>query len=113
VTRDGHADVLLTEWNGGSGYCGVRRALTSIRGSVQEVYRRSFCETDFAADRGDLRVELPIGPCPYRPGSAHCSGGHRIERWRWDGKRLRLARVDVRCHLPRLDPERGCAAPRR
>jgi hypothetical protein len=110
ITRDGQEDLLLTEWNGGSGGCGFRRVLADVRNRVRELYRRDICETGISAAGGDLLVELPVGPCPFPEGSAHCYGGVRRERWRWNGRRLVLALVDVRCRYPRLDPERGCQA---
>ena len=59
-------------------------------------------------DDGILEVNVPVGPCPYKYGSAHCSGGRRQETLRWNGTRFVLRRARVECVLPRLDPAHGC-----
>lgn len=113
VTRDALPELLVTEPNGGSGNCGIRRVLMLRRRSVEEIFRRGMCETDITAKDGDLVVPEPVGPCPVQPASAHCYGGIRTERLRWDGDRVVRFRVSVKCHAPHLDPLRGCEPRRR
>ena len=109
VTRDGRADFLVTEWNGGSGFCGPRRVLARFGSTVSSIFRlRDLCETDLGAKGGDLVVNTAVGPCPYRLGGAHCYGGIRHDRMRWDGHRFVLIRSRTVCLLESLDARRSC-----
>jgi hypothetical protein len=110
VTGDGRADVLLSELNGGSGGCGVRRVLSPFPGRARELFRRHLCEGYVSIENGAVVVREAIGPCPHVEGSAHCFGGRKTSELRWNGARLRPARVQVKCALPRLDPARACRA---
>jgi hypothetical protein len=108
VTGDGRTDVLLSEENGGSGGCGVRRVLAPLPGRASEVFRRHLCEAQVALEGGAVIVNEAIGPCPYPEGRAHCFGGRKTSELRWSGAALRPVRVTIECALPRLDPARSC-----
>lgn len=112
VNGDRHPDVLLVEWNGGTGFCGPRRLIADVRGRAHELFARTTCETEMRIAGGALHIDEPVGPCPYRNGSVHCFGGTRHVVLRWRGERLVERRARVRCALARLDPARGCR-PRR
>jgi hypothetical protein len=107
VTHDALDDVLLTQ-SEGSGGCGERSVSAAVSGGVREIFRGSWCETGIDVHGGDLLVRTPYGPCPVQPGSAHCYGGVRNERLRWDGRRFRRASLSVECLRADLDPRRGC-----
>jgi hypothetical protein len=108
VTGDGRTDVLLSEENGGSGGCGVRRVLAPLPGRAREIFRRHLCEAQVALEDGAVIVNEAIGPCPYPEGSAHCFGGRKTSELRWNGAKLRPVRVTIECAFPRLDPSRSC-----
>jgi hypothetical protein len=108
VNGDRHADVLLVEWNGGTGFCGPRRLLADVGGRARVLFARSTCETQMTIANGALVIDEPVGPCPYRQGSVHCFGGTRHVVLRWRGARLVARSAHVSCALPRLDPARGC-----
>jgi hypothetical protein len=109
TTGDGHPDVLLVETQG-SGACGPRVVVGWAAGRERTLVARNECESGFRLARGALVVDEPVGPCPYTPGSAHCSGGTRHVVMRWRGARLVERRGSVTCALARLDPTRGCVA---
>jgi hypothetical protein len=109
VTRDGQRDFLVTEWNGGSGFCGPRRVLSRMHNGVRVIFALgNLCETDLGAKGGDLVVNTPVGPCPYGDGSAHCYGGIRHDRMRWVGRRFVLFHSLTICHPASLDARRSC-----
>ena len=108
VTGDGRADVLLSEENGGTGGCGVRRVLAPSPRRAREIYRRHLCEGYVRIEDGALVVDEAIGPCPVPDGSAHCFGGRKTSELHWNGVALRPARVTIECALPRLDPAQSC-----
>jgi hypothetical protein len=108
VTGDGRTDVLLSEENGGTGGCGVRRVLAPSPLRAREIYRRHLCEAYVAIEDGALSVNEAIGPCPYPEGRAHCAGGRKRSELGWDGVALRPVRVTIECALPRLDPATSC-----
>lgn len=111
VTGDGHPDVLLVETQG-SGACGPRVLVTWVAGRERTLVARNECESAFRLKHGALVIDEPVGPCPYRDGSAHCFGGTRHVVMRWSGALLVEHRATVKCILPRLDPTRACV-PRR
>ena len=108
VTGDGHRDVLVDRVTGGSAGCGTRSVFASIHGRIKQVFRRSFCEGGIVAGSGGLELQLPVGPCPYRAGGAHCFGGYATTVLRLAGERLVPVGRTVECSLPRLDPQRDC-----
>lgn len=106
VTHDGVADVLHQDEQG-SGGCGPHYLVATVRGREREIFRRESCETQYRIVRGVLIVNLPVGPCP-RPQAAHCSGGRRVERMRWSGRRLATVHTRTTCFFRWLDPRSGC-----
>jgi hypothetical protein len=111
VTGDGHDDILLTEAQG-TGYCGPRLILGTVAGKVEQIFRRYFCEGEAKIEKGALIFRVPVGPCPYRQGSAHCFGGWRRVVMRWHGRQLVSSKSSIRCNLPRLDPATHCSRAR-
>ena len=111
VNGDRHPDVLLGT-SQGSGGCGLSKLIADVRGRAHELFARTTCETNYRIAGGALHVYEPVGPCPYRPGSAHCFGGTRHVVLRWRGARVIERRARVRCAFARLDPARACR-PRR
>lgn len=114
VTRDGHADVLVEAAMGSAG-CGSRRMIATVAGETREILSRYDCEIGMhigtrrkRAESGDLWIREPVGRCPYPDPSAHCFGGSRTLRKRWDGSRLVTIDSSVECVLPKLDPRRDC-----
>ncbi len=112
ATGDSHPDVLLVQEQG-SGACGPRVLVAWAAGRERTLVARNECESAFQLEHGALVVDEPIGPCPYRAGSAHCFGGTRHVVMRWSGARVVERRATVTCALPRLDPARGCVSRRR
>jgi hypothetical protein len=112
ATGDGHPDVLLVQ-SEGSGGCGPRVLVAWAAGRERTLLTRNECESAFQLKHGALLVDEPTGPCPYRTGSAHCFGGSRHIVMRWRDAHLIQRRTTITCNLPRLDPKRGCAPPRR
>jgi hypothetical protein len=109
VTGDGHRDVLVGRVTGGTGNCGTRSVFASVRGQVQQVFRRAFCEGSMDSVRGRLVLRLPVGPCPDARGSAHCFGGMATTTLRFDGERFVPVSRTVACVEPRLDARRNCS----
>jgi hypothetical protein len=113
VTNDGHPDAVLVVGNGGSAGCGEATVVAWVRGRTRVIFRHGLCESSVRGVRGGVVLDVPVGACPYKYGSAHCVGGRREELWRWNGRALALSRVRVTCVLKRLDPHRACAPRRR
>ena len=104
VTRDGHDDVLLVE-SAGSGGCGRRLVLASVRGETRPIFDKENCEDYLRIAHGALEINEAVGPCPEEIGGAHCYGGRRERILRWNGRALVTAKATVRCELPGLDSE--------
>jgi len=107
VSGDRHGDVLVAALQG-SGGCGPWTVFATVRGRVETIFNRDTCEWNVRMRHGDVVVVRPVGPCPYREGSAHCFGGTRTLVERWNGKRLTVVRSSVVCSLKRLDPGSNC-----
>lgn len=107
VTQDAVSDVLVTEWNGGSGYCGARLLLSVQAGRVHELFRRYYCERQPAVVNDMLLVAEPIGDCPSKFRGAHCYGGLRTQVLAWSGRRRVIDHTLLRCFAG-LRPERFC-----
>jgi len=107
VTQDAVADTLVTEWNGGSGYCGNRLLLSVQGGRVYELFRRHYCERPPAIVNGMLLVAEPIGDCPSKYRGAHCYGGLRTQALAWSGRKPVIDHTFLRCFAG-LRPERLC-----
>lgn len=107
VSGDGHPEVLYAGLQG-SGNCGLWRLLVTTSRGIEEVLRDANCETEHELSGGVFHLRKIMGPCPVTPAAAHCYGGVRDTRMRWDGRRLVTLGTVVRCTLPRLDPSRGC-----
>ncbi|HEY2939654.1 MAG TPA: hypothetical protein VGJ27_07570 [Gaiellaceae bacterium] len=108
VTGDGHPEVLLAQLQG-SGGCGPWTVVATTGRSVREIFDRTTCESYLKLAHGALVIDDPVGPCPYRQGSAHCFGGRRTLVERWNGHRLVVVKKTVVCMLKRLDPRSGCS----
>jgi hypothetical protein len=101
-TGDGHADVLVFEDTGGSGGCGVYRALTTSDAEVRQIQARLLCidrGTIHLRDEGVL-LRLGVRRKPRPPGGQiHCCYLFlRTTLKRWNGRRL----VQVRTSMRRL-----------
>ena len=101
----GFLDTLVTEWNGGSGYCGDRALLSVQHGRVYELFRRDYCERQPTIVNGMVLVGEPIGDCRYENASAHCYGGVRTQVLAWAGTKRVIDHTFVRCSAG-LRPER-------
>jgi hypothetical protein len=111
VTGDGHGDILVTEAQG-TAYCGPRMILGTVGAKAEQLFRRYLCEGHAAIENGALVFSVPVGPCPYRQGSAHCFGGWRRVVMRWHGRQLVSSKSSIRCNLPRLAPATRCSRAR-
>jgi hypothetical protein len=107
VTQDGISDALVTESNGGTGYCGDRLLLSAQDDRVYELFRRGYCELRPTIVEGILVATEPIGECPPKHQGAHCHGGERTQILEWNGQKRVIDYTHVRCSFG-LSPERLC-----
>lgn len=94
LNGDGHEDLLTLEHTGGSGACGLWRALATdpSTGAMSELYAERACDTNVVIDRGDLVVTEAV----FRPGDAHCCPSkQRSTTMRWTGDRWKVVDEEV------------------
>ncbi len=82
LTGDGVADVLAFEDTGGSGGCGVWRAVETGPGVATGIFRRATCDAQVRIEAGALTIREAM----FAPGDAHCCpSSFRTTTLRWDG----------------------------
>jgi hypothetical protein len=82
VTGDGHPDVLVSGYTGGSGACATWRVLSVVAGSATSILHRSTCDGGLALRDGLLDVRTSV----YHPGcSIHGCGDFHRTMLRWTG----------------------------